>query len=85
MSRVEEIEKSVQALSPEELATFREWFARFDERAWDEKFERDASPRKMNAPAGFKDECHRQFRLLQGDPQEAEVLDWIDCAANTEG
>lgn len=59
MSRVEEIEKSVQALSPEELATFREWFARFDEKAWDEKFERDALAGKLDALASVAMNSHR--------------------------
>ena len=35
--------------------------------------------------AGFAAECRRQSALLRNDPQEAEVLDWIEAAANTEG
>lgn len=35
--------------------------------------------------AGFADECHRQSRLLNGDPQEQEILDWIEHAADTDG
>jgi hypothetical protein len=59
MNRVEDIEKSVQALSPQELASFREWFARFDEAAWDEKFERDASSGKLDVLAGGALNAHR--------------------------
>lgn len=59
MSRVEEIEKSVQALSPQELASFREWFIRFDEAAWDEKIERDASAGKLDALANAALRAHR--------------------------
>ena len=62
MSRVEEIEKSVQALSPQELASFREWFVRFDEAAWDEKFERDALAGKLDALAGAALNAHRAGR-----------------------
>lgn len=35
--------------------------------------------------AGFAAECRRQSALLRNDPQEAEVLDWIEAAADTEG
>lgn len=35
--------------------------------------------------AGFADECRRQSRLLKGDPQEQEILDWIEHAADTDG
>lgn len=59
MSRVEEIEKSVQALSPQELASFREWFARFDETCWDDKFEHDASAGKLDALASAALAAHR--------------------------
>jgi Protein of unknown function (DUF3018). len=34
---------------------------------------------------GFAEECRRQCLLLRGDPQETEILDWIDKAADTEG
>lgn len=34
---------------------------------------------------GFAEECRRQSQLLQGDPQEAEVLDWLAAAADTDG
>jgi hypothetical protein len=39
MSRVEEIEGQVEALSPEELSVFRRWFAEFEE-IWDRWFAR---------------------------------------------
>jgi hypothetical protein len=34
---------------------------------------------------GFAEECRRQCLVVRGDPQEAEILDWIDKAADTEG
>ena len=34
---------------------------------------------------GFAEECRRQSRLLLGDPQEHDVLDWLDQAADREG
>ena len=32
--------------------------------------------------AGFADECRRQSASLKGDPQEADVLKWIDAASS---
>ena len=34
---------------------------------------------------GFAEECRRQSQLLQNDPQETEVLDWLAAAADTDG
>jgi hypothetical protein len=51
MSRVETIEKEVQKLSDEELANFREWFARFDAEAWDRQLEADISSGKLDTLA----------------------------------
>lgn len=31
---------------------------------------------------GFAEECRRQSRLLQGDKQEQEMLDWLEGAAD---
>jgi hypothetical protein len=41
MSSVRDIESAVAALSPRDLATFRNWFAKFDAEAWDRQFEKD--------------------------------------------
>jgi len=43
MSKLEQIERAVSALSREELETFRAWFARYDAAAWDRQFEKDAN------------------------------------------
>ncbi len=51
MSRVASIESQVKDLSPEELAAFREWFAQFDAKAWDRKFETDAKDGKLDSLA----------------------------------
>ncbi len=34
---------------------------------------------------GFAEECRRQSSLLKDDPQEQEVLDWLEQAADTDG
>jgi hypothetical protein len=32
---------------------------------------------------GFAEECRRQARAVRDDPQEREILDWIERAADT--
>jgi hypothetical protein len=51
MSKVKELEQQVKALSPEELAQFREWFAEFDWAVWDRQLERDVRAGKLDAMA----------------------------------
>ncbi len=51
MSRVEQIEGQLQALSPEELKAFRDWFARFDAETWDRQIEADARDGKLRSLA----------------------------------
>jgi hypothetical protein len=48
MRSVEEIEKVVANLSPEELAKFREWFASYDAELWDRQLEKDVSEGKLD-------------------------------------
>lgn len=51
MSRVEEIERSVQSLSLDELRAFRDWFVRFDAKTWDRQIEADAKSGKLKSLA----------------------------------
>ena len=51
MGKVQGIERQVEALSPQELAEFRNWFAAFDSEAWDRQFEADATVGKLDALA----------------------------------
>jgi hypothetical protein len=51
MSKVKELEKQVEQLSPAELAEFRRWYAEFDAQAWDRKFEADVKAGKLDALA----------------------------------
>ncbi len=48
MGNVRSIEKAVEALPPEELAEFRQWFAEFDAAAWDAQIEGDANAGKLD-------------------------------------
>jgi hypothetical protein len=45
---IEDLEKAVAKLPPDELARFRAWFEQFDAARFDEKIERDAKAGKLN-------------------------------------
>jgi len=45
---VEDIEKAVANLTPDEFAKFRDWFEAFDAARFDEKIERDAKSGKLD-------------------------------------
>ena len=49
MSKIEDLERQIQALSAKELAAFRSWFAEFDAAAWDRQFETDVKAGKLDA------------------------------------
>ncbi len=49
MSDIEALERSVEALTPEELARFRAWFAEFDAQVWDRQIEADAASGKLDS------------------------------------
>ena len=48
MSTITEIETAVSNLSPQELSTFRAWFASFDAEQWDREFERDVEAGRLD-------------------------------------
>jgi hypothetical protein len=56
---VEDIEKAVAKLPPDQLAEFRAWFEAFDAVRFDEKIERDAKAGKLDALA---DQAIEDFR-----------------------
>lgn len=43
MTKIEAIEREVEELSPEELASFRAWFIEHDWASWDRELERDVA------------------------------------------
>jgi hypothetical protein len=51
MSKIEQLEQQVQALSEEELAQFRAWFIEFDWKMWDRQLDRDVASGKLDALA----------------------------------
>ena len=48
MTKIEDIEKRVEQLSPDDLARFRAWFEELDSRLFDAKIERDAKADKLD-------------------------------------
>ena len=51
MSKLEDLEKGIESLPPEELAKFRAWFVEFDQRLWDGQIERDSRAGKLDSLA----------------------------------
>ncbi len=51
MTKVENIVRQINELSAEELAAFRDWFAKFDAEVWDRQFEADVKAGKLDALA----------------------------------
>ncbi|MBI3455739.1 MAG: hypothetical protein HY002_08120 [Candidatus Rokubacteria bacterium] len=51
MGKIENLEQQIRALSPEEFARFREWFAQYDAEAWDRQLEADVKAGKLDTLA----------------------------------
>ena len=51
MSTLQDIEKAVQELSPDQLATFRAWFVEYDQALWDQQLERDIASGRLDSLA----------------------------------
>ncbi|NQV28560.1 MAG: hypothetical protein HQ518_29760 [Rhodopirellula sp.] len=45
---LQELEKTVSELTPEQLAKFREWFITFDAAQWDQRFESDVAAGRLD-------------------------------------
>lgn len=59
MTRVEEIERAVRQLPPQDLREFRQWFQRFEDELWDQQIERDVRDGRLDA---FADEALSDLR-----------------------
>lgn len=59
MTTVEDIEKAVAELPPEQLARFRAWFEEFEAARFDRRLERDVKAGKLDRLA---DQAIRDFR-----------------------
>ena len=47
MSEVQELERRIQGLSPEDLSEFRAWFLEYDWELWDRQIEADLNSGKL--------------------------------------
>lgn len=47
MTKLDDITKAIEQLSPEELAQLRDWFEELQARLWDEQIERDIRAGKL--------------------------------------
>ena len=65
MTKLEEIEKAVAGLEPEELAKFRRWFEELDAELWDEQIQRDAKEGKLDNLARQALEDHKNGRTKE--------------------
>jgi hypothetical protein len=52
MSEVEELEKQIENLPPEDLSKLRSWFYELDARLWDQQIEADAKAGKLDGLIG---------------------------------
>lgn len=48
MTKVESLEREVEKLTDEELATFRAWFVEHDWQAWDQQLEADVAAGRLD-------------------------------------
>lgn len=55
---LEELEKSVSHLPPDELAKFREWFLDFDAAQFDKRIETDANDGRLDSLADAAQRDH---------------------------
>ena len=65
MSRVEDLERAIESLSPNELAQFREWYAGFDWEIWDRQLDRDVARGALDSLA---DEAIRDHEAGRSKP-----------------
>lgn len=45
---LQELEKTISDLPPEDLVKFREWFLAFDAKNWDQQFEADVAAGRLD-------------------------------------
>jgi hypothetical protein len=62
---IEDLEKEVAKLSPDQLARFRAWFEAFDAARFDEKIERDAKSGKLDKFAERAMDDYRKGRARE--------------------
>ena len=59
MTKLEQIQSSIEKLSAREIAELRDWLEELDARLFDEKIERDAKAGKLDKRADLAEACFR--------------------------
>ena len=65
MTKLEKLEREIQRLGPEELATLRDWFRKYDAEAWDRQIEEDASGGRLDRLAEEALAAHKAGRTKE--------------------
>ena len=65
MSKIENIEREIQKLTPSELANFRKWFLEFDAENWDRQIEEDVRAGKLDPLAGTAIKAFKSGRCTE--------------------
>jgi len=65
MTKVEAIEREVEKLTREELASFRDWFVEYDWQAWDRELEEDVAAGRLEKFAEEVLEEHRRGKTKE--------------------
>ncbi len=65
MTKLEKLECEIQRLGPEELATLRDWFRKYDAENWDRQIEEDASGGRFDKLAEDALAAHKSGRTKQ--------------------
>ena len=65
MTKVEAIEREVEKLTREELASFRDWFVEYDWQAWDRELEEDVAAGRLDKFAEEVLEEHRRVKTKE--------------------
>ncbi len=60
MTTVKRIEREIRKLDRSSLATFRDWFRKYDSHLWDEQIERDTQAGKLEKLAKQAISAHRR-------------------------
>ena len=68
MERVEEIEKAIDCLSPDELQRFVQWFHRREQKRWDEQLDRDSASGRLDFLFEEAERERREGKLREWPP-----------------
>jgi hypothetical protein len=86
---IEEIEKAVSQLPPDELARFRAWFEEFEAARFDRKIEQDAASGRLDRLAEQALADYRQAKFMRnfsaGSPDSAASALWCPAVFSARG